>query len=621
MNKYESIIKLITRKIEDINTKINNIHIENDDKIKLIIDQISPNLNQNNYNYLTNLNINSMKEILPKIFEKDIEYLAIYQITASNSFKDSLQESRISNDIHDILTKILEYLTKLKEENNKKRDEIIEYGNEKKELEELKTRLSKNDITKEDIEYIISILDNHEDRIEALELLISFTNDIINKDIKDDKKAQTIKENENPEEIKLELIRIFKKHNLEFNNLKQEDQKTLALYGNPENINGILNAFDLYDINLNAILNLKSTALTNIFQFSKEKGIKEVLEVAKNNKFFDKNDKIDILSLLERPSRFIYRKKRNYRRGTGTTIDINGGNEIGCQEDFIKNIEFFAKLGINMQTLCSKEALGELSKGKTIAEKPHEHIKRNKEAFDDYGIPKEIYLSKLSCFYPANPADIIDKYIELGLYDYIVNNISKVNISPEETIFYKLAYALKNTDVNQEMLLTPMKRLREKRYLDMHPVIRSMTDENKKNIVDYYEPLSEYENYEQIKETFDEVLKKRGTSNKVITTAKNDDIISKLDENYLDKDENNKPIEPKIYNFGTIVAPNGKEFNINISRNKVKRIYNTLVNYNKVDENNKELAIIYSITKNSILTKEEYDVICSSLKSLKERSK
>lgn len=621
MNRYESIIKLIIRKIEDINTKINNIHIENDDKIKLIINQISPNLNQNNYNYLTNLDLTSMKEILPKIFEKDLEYLAIYQITASNSFKDSLQESRISNDIHDILTKILDYLTKLKEENNKKRDEIIEYGNEKKELEELKTRLSKNDITKEDIEYIISILDNHEDRIEALELLISFTNDIINKDIKDDKKAQTIKENENPEEIKLELIRIFKKHNLEFNNLKQEDQKILALYGNPENIDGILNAFDLYDINLNAILNIKSTALTNIFQFSKEKGIKEVLEVAKNNKFFDKNGKIDILSLLERPSRFIYRKKRNYRRGTGTTIDINGGNEIGCQEDFIKNIEFFVKLGINMQTLCSKEALGELSKGKTIAEKPHEHIKRNKEAFDDYGIPKEIYLSKLSCFYPANPADIIDKYIELGLYDYIVNNISKVNISPEETIFYKLAYALKNTDVNQEMLLTPMKRLREKRYLDMHPVIRSMTDENKKNIVGYYEQLSEYENYKQIKETFDEVLKKRGTSNKVITTAKNDDIISKLDENYLVKDENNKPIEPKIYNFGTIVAPNGKEFNINISRNKVKRIYNTLVNYNKVDENNKELAIIYSITKNSILTKEEYDVICSSLKSLKERSK
>ena len=75
-------------------------------------------------------------------------------------------------------------------------------------------------------------------------------------------------------------------------------------------------------------------------------------------------------------------------------------------------------------------------------------------------------------------------------------------------------------------------------------------------------------------------------------------------------------IYPNVYNFGAIDTPRGT-WNINISRNKVLRICNELMKHNvEIDDMD---TIMFIVTKNSILTQEEYNIIYQQIESIRKK--
>ena len=74
---------------------------------------------------------------------------------------------------------------------------------------------------------------------------------------------------------------------------------------------------------------------------------------------------------------------------------------------------------------------------------PNQQIKGNIAVFDYYQIPPKVYLSTLSCFYATDPFEAIDQFIELGCYEYILNNFSRVRLKANDPIFYRIKEAKK----------------------------------------------------------------------------------------------------------------------------------------------------------------------------------
>ena len=161
------------------------------------------------------------------------------------------------------------------------------------------------------------------------------------------------------------------------------------------------------------------------------------------------------------------------------------------------------------------------------------------------------------------------------------------------------------------------------KYLNSNPVIANMTSNNCYKLTDKYIPLSEQNNTRKVYETFNNAIAKSDNSDTKIALTRSDSIIPVLDEYFLARDINNVPIIPNIYKFGTVTINKAdgqflKNWDICISRNKVIRIYNTLMQQGITDNNHKE-SVMYAITKNSILTEVEYNIIYDTITKLMKR--
>ena len=381
------------------------------------------------------------------------------------------------------------------------------------------------------------------------------------------------------------LKELLSKYDIDFEELRPISKEELLKYGSLTNISNILSLLKENNLFNKNIYNRYQLPITRILIYSNKELVESII------KSYQKAN-ININSFLDefykRPAKFIKRKRRWYGKNnkTGTKKGkTSSEDEIGSYEDFTSNMDLFARIGIDINEAYKKSS--------TLFEKAHSHILIGYNNLNLYGITPNYYANTLTVFNTHKQLETIDMFIELDAYNYVLNNMSRVNYTPTSLIFHKL-YRLKKQGIPVATLY------RNKKGSIVLPI--QITDEklsydglNKDNMLTengIFKPDNiTFKVYDEIINQNDNNFIQEGIS----------DIIQKLDDAYLVESEG--ILENKLYNIeGTI-----------ISRLKVLRYLTTLI-FNGISENSDML--LYAITKNSLLTKEEFDKIKTSVDKL-----
>lgn len=381
------------------------------------------------------------------------------------------------------------------------------------------------------------------------------------------------------------LKELLSKYDIDFEELRPISKEELLKYGSLTNISNILSLLKENNLFNKNIYNRYQLPITRILIYSNKELVESII------KSYQKAN-ININSFLDefykRPAKFIKRKRRWYGKNNKTGNKkgkTSNEDEIGSYEDFTSNMDLFARIGIDINEAYKKSS--------TLFEKAHSHILIGYNNLNLYGITPNYYANTLTVFNTHKQLETIDMFIELDAYNYVLNNMSRVNYTPTSLIFHKL-YRLKKQGIPVATLY------RNKKGSIVLPI--QITDEklsydglNKDNMLTengIFKPDSiTFKVYDEIINQNDNNFIQEGIS----------DIIQKLDDAYLVESEG--ILENKLYNIeGTI-----------ISRLKVLRYLTTLI-FNGISENSDML--LYAITKNSLLTKEEFDKIKTSVDKL-----
>lgn len=570
--------------------------------------------------------LNKLKDILDEIEVQIVEKIAKFNILIDE--KEQIQKiiNGLENDYENIFNDYINQIIEFLKNNGSSEIEILSI------LKELAI----------DIE--LNILQNKEIKQQKIEKYES-----------DSDEEVLIENQEDLDTIKRRIITLLNDNGYSdivsyFENeqtKKIEDKKNeLFTYGNLENIAEIIKTFRNYNINLleeinngnlfkiiTLLLHSSSLNIEIIFNLALESDICFCKYDVFGNLILDENGRpqININFLLEHPSRFISRKKRYKKRGNEPIpIDIDS-DKIGNMNDFLKNIIFFKNLGVDIKELFRKfNSQNEKDKDKQSVgryfDEPHEKILRNKNIFDFYQIPKESYLESLSCFIKSNPADTIDMCIELNIFDYLKKNMSRMNLTIDSPLFYRIVrtYQLASILPNPDNLLEYQNA---KRFLfrdwkgdDSGNYISGKLDgyianpgklkkglkldtqivgNNGREITQCYkrsDVLTEEQLYNF--KRFDVLLKNRDTNSDSIELIDQKSILIR----FLNHMSNPQDELISVYEFGR------NSNKIRISKLKFYRIYNTLIKAGYNLENDHD-CILYALTYNSILTVEQFNLI------------
>lgn len=615
---------------------------------------------------ITSLNIDTIIKIFPDINAENITNLEHYNRLCRKIFFNPNKEDVLNN--LNLICEALLVAIKKKEEShltiNKKRTSIQEI------LNSLENNYI--NISKKDLDSIVEILkENGKNELEILEALRELATDVervilsssqetitnpseINRTSEEDEEEILIENEENIEIVKQRIIQILNENgygNLvpylaERQNSKVEKIKNdLFTYGKINNIEEIIKIFKKYNINLlEEVENGNLFKIFTLLLYSSKENIEKIFELALNpeicickydeqgNLILDEKGKpqINFTRILEKTSRFISRKKR-YKRKGNITQDISVDSEVvGNLGDYIKNIRFFQELGVDIKSIFQKIEQSSKDKGNYF-DIPHEKILSNKAVFDKYNILPSAYLSRLDCFNACYSADIIDMFIELDIFEYIQSKVARLNLHPKDPIVYRIVrtYQLAETLPNPNNL-SLHQNAKQFLFKNWHG---DLSGKYTGELLDGYIANPEYFLKRNLKPKLDtKIGSKNGyritceyrreqvlTEEQLYNFKCFDDAVNNDDNISLDFIDESSLLIRKINAISKIIAnynngtPNvlifGKEPNeFRISKMKFFRIYNTLCKNGFNIDNDKD-CVLYALTYNSILTKEQFELV------------
>lgn len=605
-----------------LDSKKENYCIELREKLRKIIE---------NLDELIDFDLEELKVNFPQIWEKDIKFLEFYKKTQIAKFiKISETDIGFLRQIFARINIMIEEYLELFEEKSK------QYNSKNRLLEDLILRIEKGKIEINDIDIVYNLLENV-DIDEAIKLSRAISNlGIENKllFLENDGKEEDIFSNETNLNID-DIIEVFSKYNIDYNKFSEVAKKEIQKYGVLYTIEEILNEFEINNMPLSNYIDEisikgKTLGLARILFASDPKNVRKIFEICKSNNIVDRDidgkvilnneqmPSVDIVSLLMFPSLFISRRKKWSKKKNEGSNFINYDSNTGRYEDFVENIELFNKLGLDIEK--SFEKCGH------IYVLPNLQIKTAIKNLELYGINLYDYMQTLSCLKSINQCSLLDQAIELGIFEYMKENPSYLGIKTSESpMFYKIA-RLKQLGMpipisNRGL---PSEISYDNKDLIITTSINNVEIINQNNgmkITNKYIPeFSKKNDYDQaIMESF----------NNTINISKNTEIIKLLDDRFIgvyydkyksfeikkvlsseiDFDTSNTLLVKKQEQESLIYIIGG----IKISRLKVLRIYDTLLANNLGNDLN---SIMYAITKNSIITKTEYDTIYNEISSL-----
>ena len=585
---FEIINDLFDDKINEFNNKLNVIDTSYN-KYKVLKDKIR--LVMENYNNLLNVSNDEIESIGYKLENNDKLYLDSYKkIIASSTYNLGDYDKGI---IKNILSKVNTYIVEKESSISNGHNTLIELINKYKELKEKLPTFNFNGKDMQEIYELLSRIDDKEYAIEIMKFIaINSVNRFNNKEQLENNTEEILENNISNDE----LVMLFNKYGIDYNLFDDRAKDNLLKYGSLANIESNLIAFKNNGYSIcDAYAKYYGYQASEILIYSNSETINSVFNILK-----DTNSMVLTNKLFTYPNIF-YDKEALRKIYRDKNISVFYGNE-----DFIKNIKLFDSYKCDINKLMIKSFMYF-----TIS---NEVIKCGIKNLELYGVDIKKGLRNLSCFATNNQADNMDKFIELGCFDYAVNNVSRLSIPVDSLMFYKLKY-IKQNGIN----------INEYAYAYNGGLSSSITYDNKEfrlgdNIIKdresartltrtYNMPIIKSSIYEKC----EELLRKDNNNDVNITLGLNKDLINLLDKKYLVYEDDGIDRKPnnRLYNV------NG----VNVSRYKVLRYLNTLRKNNiEIDSN----VLTYVMNRNSINTYEEFNLIKDEITRLysdtKERS-
>lgn len=591
---FEIINELFDDKINEFNNKLNVIDTSYS-KYKVLKDKIR--LVMENYNNLLNISISKIENIGYKLEDNDKLYLESYKkIIASSTYDLGDYDKGI---IKNILSKVNTYIVEKEFSINNGRNTLIELINKYKKLKEKLPTFNFNGKDMQEIYELLSRLDDKEYAIEIMKFIaINSVNRFHNKEeLKSNNKEKL--ENNTEEVIKNkinndELVMLFNKYGVDYNLFDARSKTNFLTYGSLSNIESNLIAFKNNGCNIcNAYAKYYGYQISEILIYSNSETINSVFNILK-----DTNSMVLTNKLFTYPNVF-YDKEALRKLYRDKNISVFYGNE-----DFIKNIKLFDSYKCDINKLMIKSFMYF-----TIS---NEVIKSGIKNLELYSVDIKKGLRNLSCFATNNQADNMDKFIELGCFDYAVNNVSRLSIPVDSLMFYKLKFIKQNgIDINEYAYGTGLSSSitydnKEFRFGD-----NTIKDKESARTLTrtYTMPIMKGSIYEKC----EELLIKDNNNDVNIIFKLESKLIDLLDKKYLVYEDD-----------GIDRIPNTRLYNVNgvnVSRYKVLRYLNTLRKNNiEIDSN----ILTYVMNRNSINTYEEFNLIKDEITRLysdtKERS-
>lgn len=518
--------------------------------------------------------------------------LLLLNKTGKTSFK--LSQSQIQDIIN--LCIIAEELEKSKKEQQTKNKESSILIKEKiKSLEKILADLKDNgSVFITDISLIESTMKESGISIkkikEILYLIMEYNQATYNKKMQENLFTR-------PEKINIEEVRnLFKTFEYDFDSIKEVYQNEILMYASINNMRDIFSCLkELSFPRLN--LQRDGKKLACLLICSDRSTIEDIVEYS-TRKGIRINELLNIVPALISQNRKIKQLGVNENSQERDTCIVTGR-----AEDFKRNIEFLESVGFDTRYIYDT--------CKILLTKKHSSLVSNYILLQEYGIEitktngGELVHPALSCLISPNFSNTLDTFIEicpLG-HRYIMNNMSGLTAfaKPENIVFFNILASYQDQDelgeyvvpegpfnknnTNALLLRDDIKRKRD--YKDIP--YRGVTEENK---------------YERtfVLRSFD--IQNQNEYKKAVEEAKYEELYDLTLENeeleslevYTDKDDSVR------YNFDGVL----------ISKPKVKRIYNILINKKL---SNLEDSLLYAITYNSLLTAEQFDKVKRIIKS------
>lgn len=610
MNDIKNLIIYIENEIKTVKKQISDLKNQQVDKeLEIIILKIKDVIvDHKRMLQITEDELNYLKKICN---ENTIYNLDGYRQYLSTGI-DNLKESSIQI-LNEFCNDVLQSYQKYKKENSVDSVEIEELNRKFNKLKSLRYKITDSyEFKANDIDLIVSILkQNNISEEEIVEYIIY----IASKFMSNLQKYNFEEKDFVQEKISLEdIVDLFNSYDYDFNVFNNKQKEMILSKGNLNNIRGILEVLKNENINLNDPFNSKTilTARTNqlceIFVYSTPELVINVIELAKNKiKLYD-GKKIDFAFLLDRAGIFIV-KKRNFKKEGKEPIDFPKDTVCGCHEDFINNVNLiFEKYKEVYGSGVGFDKFFKKSKLSCVFEASHKKIKNIIDVLEIYGFKTKDYLRALSSFNSTTHADIIDVAIELGCYDYIKDNPSRFASPLNSDIYTKLAVGRMCHLPNEKIFNTRVRSVSGEKYIELNDkYMTEFINQNKDHLTGLinlddmsFKKFKLEDNYdESYLALFDEIETKimRSETTRFDLAIKDleleDSMLAKL-ENYVDIND------PSVYEI------NG----IRVSRNKVLRLYHILKLNNYVITPD---FMIYIMTRNSYLTQEHFERLCSGI--------
>lgn len=593
INMIENILEILRKEISEILEEQERLEQEVDNKLEPL-SKLKEKLNMvisDSENFkLLDLDSLSSSYVIDSITLKKAKF---YKLLCDSD--ESLNLSQIEF-INNLLKSIIEKIDNEIESIRDQRVQILGLNGDSENIESLMEKLKMLEISgyldNKDLALLETILKKHLDIKDVINAIIFVSTKSL-KNIGVFLSQEQVINNEYEEiqvieESNLDLesvINLFKDYNYDFTMFSKRAQDKIIKYGNINVIKEILSLlqdFKIYISNYSS----KSDKIANVLCFSNANIVKKVIgfiieDMKKNGLTSDSllNEYFD--NYLKQETIFV--KKRICSKKPGNGGDSIGSSIInGAFDNYLKNREFFLNLGVVDINVAMKKC------SSFFASYPETNVKK-KNIFDFYGISQEIYANTLSSFGAPTPMETLDRFIELGYFEYVKNNFSRVYRDYNSSMFYKMKKA------SQEGI----------NYSDL--VVRNtalngnVTNENAEfhGVLGFNGPIvTEQYSFESEREdlaVFDKVVGNSENSGPLVL-CHNNFFIKKLDK-FID------PMDEYVYNFD----------GVRISRIKLLRLYETLMN-NKIAGTTE--SVVYCACKYSILTKEEFDKVEACISGL-----
>ncbi len=531
---------------------------------------------------ITELNLDELLKYTEKITEEVKEKIKFYCFIFENA-NDLInitneQINYIKNLINDIINEINDRIDKINKqiEQTEKTEEIDKINDLIVKIKELDTN---NYFNAKDIDELRKILDKYinfdlsiEEYIEIIiEIAKTSITNVIKVDdslIQDDdvEEIEEVLEVNNNEE---DIINLLKKYNYNFNGLNDKNKNLIVKFGNILNMDAILSILENNNIRID-IFNRENQFVT-LLTLSNSQIVNTIIENIKTD-----NSEEDIVlnqvfdNYLDEISLFI-KGKRIYKKTGKGGPPSDKKYLVGGFEHYIKNREFLLNKGV----LNINDIMKKCSSSMVIA---HNTFISKFKAFELYNIPIATICSTFSCMKAPEPLTMLDHFIEVGCFDYVLSNFSKVTFG--DSMIYRLIKAKQEGLTNADLY----RQFEKKVVLPSTITVDKLNGYgiNKTNgatVVGQYRP--------DFSPKYNEIMAREDNYGPLVLVY-NNFFIKRLEE--LCKEDDYR------YNFNGVI----------ISRLKVLRYYEAMIKKSIAGTPD---SVLYAVCKDSILTEEQYKTI------------